>query len=119
MAILKGAKTLTQMAAELGTIKTIVRRWLRRDHWDLWMAHWASVEERWEAGERGRQRQVGRLADGQRSSESKAALDLSLARLLAGSDEPDGELISGLSMAIGLLAGLPDSWSDRLKRGSI
>ena len=29
---LRGAKTLTQMAAELGTTKTTVRRWLRRDH---------------------------------------------------------------------------------------
>ena len=44
-AILKGAKTLAQMVAELGTIKTIVRRWLRRNHWDLWMEHRASVEE--------------------------------------------------------------------------
>jgi hypothetical protein len=33
------------MVAELGTIKTIVRRWLRRNHWDLWMEHRASVEE--------------------------------------------------------------------------
>jgi uncharacterized protein YjcR len=46
---LRGGKTLTQMAAELGTSKSTVRRWLRRDHWDLWMDHWASVEEIWEA----------------------------------------------------------------------
>jgi DNA-binding transcriptional regulator YiaG len=45
---LRGAKTLTQMAAELGTTKSTVRRWLRRDHWELWMEHWASVEEKWE-----------------------------------------------------------------------
>ena len=44
----RGAKTLTQMAAELGTAKSTVRRWLRRDHWDLWMEYWASVEEIWE-----------------------------------------------------------------------
>jgi hypothetical protein len=85
------------MVAELGTIKTIVRRWLRRNHWDLWMEHRASVEEMWEAGERDRQRQVGRLADGQRSSEIKATLDLSPARPLAGSDEHDGALISSLT----------------------
>ena len=45
---LRGAKTLTQMAAELGTTKNAVSRWLRRDHWELWMEHWASVEEIWE-----------------------------------------------------------------------
>jgi hypothetical protein len=44
----RGAKTLTQMAAQLGTTKNTVRRWLRRDHWDLWMEHRASVEEIWE-----------------------------------------------------------------------
>ena len=48
------------------------------------MEYWASVEEIWEAGERDRQRQVGRLADQQRSGELKAALD-------PGSDEPDGD----------------------------
>jgi hypothetical protein len=37
------------MAAELGTSKSTVRRWLRRDHWDLWMENWASVDEIWEA----------------------------------------------------------------------
>jgi hypothetical protein len=39
-------KTLTQMAKEIGTI---VRGWLRRDHWPLWMDYWASDEELWEA----------------------------------------------------------------------
>ena len=42
------AKTLTQMAAELGASKSTVRRWLRHDHWELWMEHWASVDEIWE-----------------------------------------------------------------------
>src|SRR5262245_37704818 len=41
------AKTLTQIAREIGTTKGTVRRWLRRDHWDLWMEHWASVEDLW------------------------------------------------------------------------
>jgi uncharacterized protein YjcR len=45
---LRSAKMLTRMSAELGTSKSTVRRWLRRDHWDLWMEHWASVEEIWE-----------------------------------------------------------------------
>ena len=45
---LRGAKTLTQMAAELGTTKSTVRRWLRRDHWELWMENWASVDAIWE-----------------------------------------------------------------------
>jgi hypothetical protein len=44
----RAAKTLTQMAAELGTTKGTVRRWLRRDHWDLWMEYWASADELWE-----------------------------------------------------------------------
>ena len=51
---LRGAKTLAQMAAELATTKTTVRRWLRRDHWDLWMEYWASVEEIWEASRQDR-----------------------------------------------------------------
>ena len=42
-------KTLTQMAKEIGTTKSTVRRWLRRDHWSLWMQHWASAEDLWEA----------------------------------------------------------------------
>jgi hypothetical protein len=46
---LRGAKTLTQMADELGTTKSTVRRWLRRDHWELWMENWASADELWEA----------------------------------------------------------------------
>jgi hypothetical protein len=54
---LRSAKTLAQMAAELGTTKTTVRRWLRHDHWDLWMEHWASAEELWQAA------QENRLAD--------------------------------------------------------
>jgi len=37
--------TLTQSAAELGTTKNTVRSWHRRDHWDLWMERWASVED--------------------------------------------------------------------------
>jgi hypothetical protein len=41
-------KTLTQIARETGTTRPTARRWLRRDHWDLWMEHWASVEEIWE-----------------------------------------------------------------------
>ena len=52
----RGAKTLTQMAKEIGTTKSTVSRWLRRDHWALWMEHWASVEEIWEAAQRDRQR---------------------------------------------------------------
>jgi hypothetical protein len=51
---LRGAKTLTQMAAELGTTTKTMRRWLRRDHWDLWMEHWASADELLEVGQRER-----------------------------------------------------------------
>ena len=83
----RGAKTLKQMGREIGTTKDTVRRWLRRDHWGLWMEHWASVEEIWEAAQRDRQRSPGcqqrRLADEQRKVELKADLDRALARLLA------------------------------------
>ena len=41
----RGPKTLTQMAKEIDTSKATVRRWLRRDHWPLWMEYWASVED--------------------------------------------------------------------------
>src|SRR5262245_60253412 len=53
----RGTKTLTRIAKEIGTTKSTVRRWLRRDHWALWMDHWASAEDIWEAGQRDRQRE--------------------------------------------------------------
>ena len=52
----RGAKTLTQMATEIGTTNSTVGRWLRRDHWPLWMQHWASVEDIWQAARQDRQR---------------------------------------------------------------
>ena len=52
---LRGAKTLTEMAAELGTTKNTVRRWLRCDYWDLWMEHWAGADELWEAARQDRE----------------------------------------------------------------
>ena len=48
----RGAKTLTQMAREIGTTKNTIRRWLRRDHWGLWMEYWGSAEEMGEAADR-------------------------------------------------------------------
>jgi hypothetical protein len=50
------AKSLSQMAEEIGTTKTTVRRWLRRDHGALWLQHWPSVNELWEAAQRDRAR---------------------------------------------------------------
>jgi len=32
-----GTKTVTQLAAGVGTSVTTVRRWLRRYHWGLWI----------------------------------------------------------------------------------
>ena len=43
----RGAKTLRQMAKELGTTPSTVRRWVRRDHWDTWMDYWPSADEIW------------------------------------------------------------------------
>jgi hypothetical protein len=80
---LGGAKTLTQMAAERGTTKTTMRRWLRRDHWELWMEHWASADELWEAAIHDR----ARLQEEKRSSDEcypkvlVAELDRCLAEL--------------------------------------
>ena len=67
----RGAKTLTQMAKEVGTTKNTVRRWLRRDHWALWMEHWASVEEIWEAAQRDRQRLPQRERQARRLAEEQ------------------------------------------------
>ena len=46
---LTGAKRLAQIAEEVGTTRSTIRRWLRRDHWELWMEHWASAQEIWDA----------------------------------------------------------------------
>ena len=76
---LRGAKTLTQMATELGTTKSTVRRWLRRDHWDLWMEHWASAEEIWEAARQ--DREAMRIVKEVRLQALLTHLDRSLAEL--------------------------------------
>ena len=84
-----GAKTLKQMGREIGTTKDTVRRWLRRDHWDLWMEHWASVEEIWDDAQRdrlrrdGHQQDVVRRAEERRKAELKASLDQALADVMA------------------------------------
>ena len=71
------------MGREMGTTKDTVRRWLRRDHWDLWMEHWASVEEIWEEGQRDRMRRKGHKQDAVRCAEERAALKASLDQALA------------------------------------
>jgi uncharacterized protein YjcR len=87
---LRGAKTLTQMATELGTTKSTVRRWLRRDHWDLWMEHWASVDELWEAAQQDRLqmsaqiRKAQRQAHAQQEGQLMMALHRSLLEMLGG-----------------------------------
>jgi uncharacterized protein YjcR len=48
---LRGAKTLKEMAKEIGMTPRTVRRWLRRDHWELWLENWPSAEELWEASQ--------------------------------------------------------------------
>ena len=106
----RGAKTLTQMAAELGATMT-TREGLASAR-SLGPLDGALGVGRGDMGrplERDRQRPVGRLADEQRSGELKAGLDLSRALPLAGSDEPDGDLMQVSAMAMRLLAGLPDS----------
>ena len=79
------------------------------------MEHWALVEEMWEAGSVIVSGRSGGLPMGSAAVKSKLPLIFPLLDPLAGSDEPDGELISGLIDGHEALAGLPDSWSDRLK----
>ena len=86
----RGAKTLTQMAKEIGTTKTTVRRWLRRDHWPLWMEYWASAEDMWEAARQEREnlpqreRQAKQIAVERHRKALLADLDRSLAGLMSG-----------------------------------
>jgi predicted transcriptional regulator len=75
------AKTLSQIAEEIGTTTTTVRRWLRRDHRQLWMQYWPSANELWEEA----QREKGRKrTDDRRDRVLLAALDRSLEELLRG-----------------------------------
>ena len=60
----------------------------------------------------------GGLPMGSAAVKAKLPLIFPLLELLAGSDEPDGDLISGLSMAMGSSQVFQIVWSDRLKRGS-
>ena len=86
----RDAKTLTQMAKEIGTTKSTVSRWLRRDHWAHWMDHWASAEEIWKAEQQTRAqlpqevREAKRQATGQGQAVLMAHLDRCLAELASG-----------------------------------
>jgi hypothetical protein len=79
---------LTQMATEIGTTKSTVRRWLRRDHWPLWIEYWASAEEMLEAARQGRERlpdwRAKELAEEQARTARLADLERSLADLTSG-----------------------------------
>ena len=92
----EGAKTVKQMAKEIGTDPNTVRRWLRRDHWDLWTQHWPSVNELWEEAQRDKAREgkLRSLADARAGRELVAFLDRSLQELLNGTSavvEPRAE----------------------------
>ena len=83
----RDSKTLTQCANEIGITKSTVGRWLRRDHWPLWMEYWALAEEMWEAAQQDRQqpdRRARRLADEEARKALLASLDRSLAELTSG-----------------------------------
>jgi hypothetical protein len=75
------------MARETGLAKSTVRRWLRRDHWSLWMEYWASAEDIWEAAQQDRDRrpdrQIRRLAEEQARKALLVDLDRSLAGLMS------------------------------------
>jgi len=86
---LRGAKTLTQIAAELGTTKTTVRGWLRRDHWELWLEHWPTVEDLWEA------RQQERLAT--HSGRPRPNFQMTLEPFCMNETDEDGSLGRGFS----------------------
>ena len=86
----RGPKTLTQMAKEIGTTKSTVRRWLRRDHWPLWMEYWASAEDIWEAA-----RQDRATAEDRIGGQSKLLRSRHRKALLAGLDRSLADLMSG------------------------
>lgn len=44
-------KPIRQIAAELGIPPPAVRRWLRKDHREVWMQYWPSLAELWAEGE--------------------------------------------------------------------
>src|SRR5262245_23440733 len=73
-----------------GDPQSTVRRWLRRDHWALWMEHWASVEDIWEAEQQHRAqlpqqvKEAKRQADRDRQALLMAHLDCSLTELTTG-----------------------------------
>src|SRR5262249_37177524 len=71
---------------ELGTTKSTVRRWLKRDHWDLWMEHWASADELWEAPQRGRE-----LSARDKSVATACDLRADRDRLLVGRSRSGGQ----------------------------
>ena len=77
------------MAKEIGTTKCTVRRWLRRDHWPLWMEHWASANELWEAARQEREL----LPQRQRQARQVAARHQKA--LLADLNGPLADLMSG------------------------
>lgn len=79
-------KTVKQIAQEIGTDPNTVRRWLRRDHWDLWTQHWPSVNELWEEAQRDKAREgkLRSLADARAGRELVAFFDRSLQELLNG-----------------------------------
>jgi hypothetical protein len=78
----EGAKPVKQMAEEIGTDPNTVRRWLRRDHRQLWMEYWPSINELWAVVQRDKVREGEQheMAD----HELVAFLDRSLQELLGG-----------------------------------
>ena len=86
----RSPKTLTQMAKEIGTTKSTIRRWLRRDHWPLWMEFWASAEDMWEAA-----RQEREYLPQRKRQAKQSALERHRKALLASLDRSLAELTSG------------------------
>jgi predicted transcriptional regulator len=72
---------MKEIAADIGTTTTTVRRWLRRDHHSLWMEYWPSANELWDAAQ---MEKAGKRVDDRRDGELVAALGRSLGELLSG-----------------------------------
>jgi hypothetical protein len=82
----EGAKTVKQMAAEIGTDPNTIRRWLRRDHRQLWMELWPTINELWEAAqqEKAPKGDLHGLANDRADGELVAFLNRSLQELVNG-----------------------------------
>ena len=89
-----GPKTLSQMAMEIGATSSTVRRWLRQDHWELWMEYWPSVGEIFDELRREREQEWERLPEQERQAR-QLAKEQSAKAMWAKLEEDIADLMRG------------------------